>query len=95
MKKKNLMFGVFLLGMLFLTVSLTNSVATEDEVPGEEEPGESDPPIEEEPEVPDDDNPVCYVYYKIKEKRRLKSEQEKNLENGEISTQTDLALNHR
>jgi len=56
MKRKNLMFGVFLLGMLFLTVSLTNSIATEDEVPGEEEPGESDPPIEEEPEIPDDDN---------------------------------------
>jgi len=67
MKRKNLMFGVFLLGMLFLTVSLTNSVATEDEVPGEEEPGEHDPPIEEEPgehyppieeepEIPDDDN---------------------------------------
>jgi hypothetical protein len=56
MKRKNFMFGVFLLGMLFLTASLSNSVAIEDEVPGEEEPGEPDHPIEEEPEIPDEDH---------------------------------------
>ncbi|MHA1988047.1 MAG: hypothetical protein ACW98D_15540 [Promethearchaeota archaeon] len=56
MKRKNYLFGLVLIGMLFLTVSLSNSVAIEDEVPGEEEPGEPDPPIEEEPEIPDDDN---------------------------------------
>ena len=56
MKRKSVMFGVFVLGILFLTVAMSNSIAIEDDLPGEEEPGEPDPPSEEEPVIPDEDN---------------------------------------
>ncbi|MHA1988054.1 MAG: hypothetical protein ACW98D_15575 [Promethearchaeota archaeon] len=40
--------------------------------------------------------PVCYVYYTIKKKRRLKLEREnKDLESKEISTQTEIILNRK
>ena len=35
--------------------------------------------------------PVCYIYYAIKNKRQLKSEQEKELlENKELISQTEI-----
>ena len=65
MKRKNLMFGVFLFGIIFLTASLTNSVAIEDDLPGDDYPEEPEEPKEpEEPEEPkeepydDDDDGV-------------------------------------
>jgi hypothetical protein len=52
MKRKNFMFGVFLFGMIFLTASLTNSIAIEDDLPGDDKPEEPEEPIEE-PKEPD------------------------------------------
>ena len=61
MRKKHYMFGIFLLGILFLTMSLGNSVAFEEDPPHEDPPGEEppheDPPEEEPPhEDPNDED---------------------------------------
>lgn len=56
MKRKIFLIGVFLLGMLFISASLSNSFAIEDDLPGDEEPDEPDHPDDEEPDIPDDDH---------------------------------------
>ncbi|KKM82117.1 hypothetical protein LCGC14_1322820 [marine sediment metagenome] len=56
MRKKQYMFGIFLLGIIFLTMSLGNSVAFEEDPPIEDPP-EEEPPHEEPPqEEPNDED---------------------------------------
>ncbi|MFW9824116.1 MAG: hypothetical protein ACFFE4_14320 [Candidatus Thorarchaeota archaeon] len=71
MRKRNILFGVALLGILFLTVSLSNSIAIEDDEPGGEQPNEPEKPGEEEPEIPDDDNDGVDDIYEDETKRDI------------------------
>ncbi|MFX0140080.1 MAG: hypothetical protein ACFFDN_40935, partial [Candidatus Hodarchaeota archaeon] len=55
MKKNHYILGMFLLGILLLTISFNNAVAVESDGSGEGEPIEPEEPAPEEPVIPDDD----------------------------------------